>query len=138
MDVFVEDRDPDPTLHLEHTREKEGTKPGSESSSEGESGLELDSASGGVEQGPGEACSSDDSEPEMAAAGKETDKMWQGRKGKRSRGDQAVRGEEEEMEGMSRCRISCRKRLLAWKRRVALQQRLKSSGSRHQRTLAFK
>ena len=112
--LFVEDRDPDHTLQLEHTTDNEGVNGGTgrtDSSEDGsESELELDSAAGGVHQGPAEIEQED-------CTGVEEDKKPQ-RVGRKKREIGTAR-----REPLSRCRIS-RRRLLLRKRRVSLQRKL--------------
>ena len=139
--LFVEDRDPDLTLQLEHT-----TTGGDESESEGASGSGEDSGSGAeegivdssVHQEEGEVGvrnqQSDGSETEMEGRGQrggEKSKKKMRRRVKRGEGEEE--GEEGE-EGGSRCRINRRRRLLQ-KRRMLLQRQLKSCGGRQHRTL---
>ena len=150
--LFVEDHHPDPTLHLEHTTTphlEHTTTPHLEHTThkklgagnkETEDDSESESDVDEEELGEGEGVSGEE--------GESGDKRKVKRAGKVRVSVTAVaeRGEEEEEEemgeegeGVSRCRIS-RKNKLVQRQRVSLQRRLRSSsgGGRHQRTTSCK
>ena len=131
--LCVEDRHPDPTLHLEHTTTPYLEHTTHKKLGAGNKETEDDSESeSDVDEGElGEGVSGEE--------GEIGDKRKVKRAGKVRVSVTAVaeRGEEEG-EGVSRCRIS-RKNKLVQRQRVSLQRRLRSSGGvRHQRTTSCK
>ena len=139
-ELFVEDRNPDPKLQLEHTTDNKGSDNGeseetasdTESSSEGDE-KELEESSVHHEGGGGEGQS--DSQSGSDTGGEDRGEVGEAKRARvkrRVKGQKFIKGlneeevgEEEEAMGVSRCR---RKKLLL-RRKITLQRKL--SGRQH-------
>ena len=145
--LFVEDRHPDPTPHLEHTTtphlEHTTHKKLGAGNKETEDDSESESDVDEEELGEGEGVSGEEGESGDKRKVKRAGKVRVSVTAVAERGEEEEEeemGEEgEEGEGVSRCRIS-RKKKLVQRQRVSLQRRLRSSsgGGRHQRTTSCK
>ena len=138
--LCVEDRHPDPTLHLEHTTTPYLEHTTHKKLGAGNKETEDDSESeSDVDEGElGEGVSGEEGEIGDKRKVKRAGKVRVSVTAVAERGEEEGEEMGEEGEGVSRCRIS-RKNKLVQRQRVSLQRRLRSSGGgRYQRTTSCK